>query len=75
MQIRPVVFALSGKFNKQKVRENNLLCASNKVFVKYQGQGEVLIPITRLRTPLVGRLGYALPFHSCFQLLVTGPVS
>jgi len=31
MQIYSVVFALSRKINKQKVSENNLFCAGNKV--------------------------------------------
>jgi len=39
MQIHSMVFALSQQINKQKVCENNLLCAGNKVFVKYQAQG------------------------------------
>jgi len=37
MQIHSVVFALSRQINKQKVRKKfELLCAGNKVFVKYQ---------------------------------------
>jgi len=40
MQIHSVVFALSRQINKQQVYENiNLLCAGEKVFVKYQAQG------------------------------------
>jgi len=39
MQIFSVLFALSRQINKQEVCENNLLCAGNKVFVKYQAQG------------------------------------
>jgi len=39
MQIHSVVFALSRQIKKQKVCENNLLCADNKVFVKHQAQG------------------------------------
>ena len=40
MQIHSVVFALSRQINKQNVCENNnLLCAGNKIFVKYQAQG------------------------------------
>jgi len=39
MQIHSVVFALSRQINKQNVRENNhLICAGNKIFVKYQVQ-------------------------------------
>ena len=45
MQINSVVFALNRKINKQKyVKTINLLCAGNKVFVKYQAQGEVSTP-------------------------------
>ena len=40
MQIHSVVFALSRQINKQKVPKTiNLLCAGDKVFVKYQAQG------------------------------------
>jgi len=39
IQIYSVVFALSRQINKQKVCENNHLCESNKIFVKYQAQG------------------------------------
>ena len=40
MQIHSVVFALSRQISNQKcVKTLNLLCAGNKVFVKYQGQG------------------------------------
>jgi len=39
MQMHSVVFALSQQINKQKVCENNLLCAGNKIFVKFQAQG------------------------------------
>jgi len=35
MQIFSVLFVLSRQINKQKVYENNLLWAGNKVFVKY----------------------------------------
>jgi len=39
MQIYSVLFALCRQINKQKVCENNnLLCADNEVFVKYQAQ-------------------------------------
>jgi len=39
MQIYSVVFALSRQINKQKhAKTINLLCAGNKVFVKYQAQ-------------------------------------
>ena len=41
MKIYSVVFALSRQINKQKVYENNLLCAGNNVFVKYQAQGGI----------------------------------
>jgi len=44
MQIHSVVFALRRQINKQNVCENNLLCASNNVFVKYQAQGGGLTP-------------------------------
>jgi len=45
MQIPSVVFALSRQINKQKYAKTiNLLCAGNKVFVKYQAQGEFLNP-------------------------------
>jgi len=41
-QIHSVEFALSRQINKQKcVKTINLLCAGNKVFVKYQAQGGV----------------------------------
>jgi len=40
MQIPSVVFALSRQMNKQTyAKTSNPLCASNKVFVKYQVQG------------------------------------
>ena len=40
MQIHSVEFALSRQINKQKYAKTiNLLCAGNKVFVKYQAQG------------------------------------
>ena len=40
MQIHSVEFALSRQINKQKhAKTINLLCAGNKVFVKYQAQG------------------------------------
>jgi len=42
MQIHSVAFALSLQSNKQKYAKTiNLLCAGNKVFVKYQAQGGV----------------------------------
>jgi len=52
MQIHSLFFALSRQINKQKVCENNnLFCAGNKIFVKYQAQGGVLIQTPPLRTP------------------------
>ena len=52
MQIHSVVFALIRQINKQKYAKMiNLLCTSNKVFVKYQARGEGFKPIP-LRTPL-----------------------
>jgi len=40
MQMYSVVFALRREINKQKyVTTINLLCAGNKVFVKWQAQG------------------------------------
>jgi len=40
MRIHSVVFALSRQINTQKYAKTiNLLCAGNKVFVKYQAQG------------------------------------
>jgi len=40
IQIHSLVFALSRQINKQKYAKSiNLLCAGNKVFVKYQAQG------------------------------------
>jgi len=40
MQIQSVAFALSRQINKQKYAKiTNLLCAGNKVCVKYQAQG------------------------------------
>jgi len=45
MQIHSVVFALSRQINKQNVCEKiNLLCAGNKVVVKYQVQRGVFNP-------------------------------
>jgi len=42
MQIYAMVFALSRQTNKQKYAKTvDLLCAGNKVFVKYQAQGGV----------------------------------
>jgi len=38
-QFATAIFALSRQINKEKVCENNLLCAGNKVFVTYQTQG------------------------------------
>ena len=54
MQIYSAVFALSRQINKQKhAKTINLLCASNKVFVKYQAQGGgVNAQNSHLRTPL-----------------------
>jgi len=53
MQIHSVVFALRRQINKQKYAETvNLVCAGNKVFVKYQAQGGVN-PNPPLRTPLL----------------------
>ena len=52
MQINSVVFALNPQINKQKYAKTiNLVCAGNKVFVKYQAQGGGLTS-TPLRTPL-----------------------
>jgi len=45
MQFHSVVFTLSRQSNKRKVYENNLLCADNKVFVKYQTQVGVYPPL------------------------------
>ena len=46
MQIHSVVFALLRQIHKQKVCENSLICASNKVFVKYQAQeGHLKAPL------------------------------
>jgi len=59
MQIHSVVFALSRQINKQKVtyaQTINLLCAGNKVFVKYQAQEGGF----NLRAPLRTSLGPAL---------------
>jgi len=40
MQIHSVVFAISPQINKKKYAKTiNLLCAGNKVFVKYQAHG------------------------------------
>ena len=39
-----MVFAISRQINKQKVCENSLLCAGNKVFVKCQAQGGGFTP-------------------------------
>ena len=45
IQIPTLFFALSRQINKQKYAKTvNLLCAGNKVFVKYQAQGGVLNP-------------------------------
>jgi len=54
MQIHSLFFALSSQINKQKYAKTmNLLCADNKVFVKYQAQGKGgCIHPTPLRTPL-----------------------
>jgi len=51
MQIHSVVFALNRQINKQNVCENNLFCADNKVFAKYQAQ-EGFTPTPPLRTSL-----------------------
>jgi len=54
MQIHTVVFAVSRQINMQKYAKTiNLLCAGNKVFVKYQAQGG-LTPTT----PLAYALGW-----------------
>ena len=57
MQVYSMVFALSRQINKQKyVKIVNLICAGNKVFVKYQAQGGGFNPNPPLRTPLsIGR--------------------
>jgi len=40
MQIPTLLFALNRQTNKQKYAKTiNLLCAGDKVFVKYQAQG------------------------------------
>jgi len=53
-----VVFALSRQINKQKVCETiNLLCAGNKVYVKYQAQGGGFNPTTPLTYALDFKLG------------------
>jgi len=40
MQTHTLLFALSRQISKQKYAKTiNLLCAGNKVFVKYQAQG------------------------------------
>ena len=45
MQIHSVIFALRRQINKQKYAKTiNLLCAGNKLFVKYQAQGGGLTP-------------------------------
>jgi len=55
MHIHSVVFAISRQINKQKYAKTlNLLCAGNKVFVKYQVQGGGGLNPTPLRTPLPG---------------------
>jgi len=57
-QIHSVVFALSRQINKQKyAKKFNILCAGNKVFVKYQAQGGggVNHKTPCLRTPLTMR--------------------
>jgi len=42
MQIHSLAFALSRQINKQKYAKTiNLLCAGNKLLVKYQTQGGV----------------------------------
>jgi len=53
MQIYSVVFALSRQINKQKhAKTINLLCAGNKVFVRYQAQWGFKPQIPHLRTLL-----------------------
>jgi len=45
LHIHSVVFAISRHINKQKYAKTlNLRCAGNKVFVKYQAQGEGFNP-------------------------------
>jgi len=45
MQIHSVIFALRRQINKQKYAKTiNLLYAGNKLFVKFQAEGGVLIP-------------------------------
>jgi len=45
MQFHTLLFALSRQINKQKYAKTiNLLCADNKVFVKYQAQGRGFNP-------------------------------
>ena len=57
MQIHSVVIALSRQINKKSMRKQfNILCAGNKVFVKYQAQGRgANHKIPCLRTPLTMR--------------------
>jgi len=53
MQIYSMVFPISRQINKKKYAKTvNLICAGNKVFVKYQAQGGGVEPQPRLRTPL-----------------------
>jgi len=45
MQIYSMVFPISRQINKKKYAKTvNLICAGNKVFVKYQAQGGGLNP-------------------------------
>jgi len=54
MQSHSLAFALSRQINKQKVWKTiNLLCAGNKVSVKYQAQGGRLTPIPYCVRPCV----------------------
>ena len=56
-EIFSVVFALSRQINKQKYAKTfNILCASNKDFVKYQAQGGGLTPPLRLRLAILMKL-------------------
>jgi len=50
-EIFSVVFALSRQINKQKYAKTfNILCASNKDFVKYQAQGGGVNPTLEVET-------------------------
>ena len=68
VQILWVVFASSREINKQKHAETKiLLCAGNKMFVKYQAQGGGYNPTPPLLTPLV-LLQTTKPFQCVSQI-------